>query len=204
MKVVHLLDYGAGNIGSLTALLDALGYGSVRTAEAKVIRDCPLLLLPGVGSAGAAMASLRARGLLFALQARHEARRPILGICLGAQLLFADLAESAMPGLGFLPGTVARLPERVRFNTGWCRLDWDRRRLHGFATGLRAQDSFFFNHQYACPAAHAPASACVAGEPEIPALFFTDHLCGIQFHPEKSQAPGRLLMRNLLRHFHGN
>ncbi len=204
MKIVHLLDYGTGNIGSLTAMLDALGYGSVRTTEAAVIRDCPLLMLPGVGSAGAAMANLRSRGLLSALQARHEAGRPVIGICLGAQLLFSHLAESDVAGLGFLPGTVSRLPERVRFNTGWCRLEWDRSRLNGFATGLRAQDSFFFNHQYACPAADLPASVSVAGEPGIPALYFTDHLCGVQFHPEKSQAPGRLLMRNLLRHYHGN
>ena len=204
MKIVHLLDYGTGNVGSLTAMLSALGYGSVRTADAGVIRDCALLLLPGVGSAGAAMTALRSRGLLPALAERHAAGRPIIGICLGAQLLFQRLEESDTAGLGFLSGTVARLSDRVRFNTGWCRLEWDRRRLNGFATGLSAQDSFFFNQQYACPAAELPASVTVAGEPGIPALYFTDHLCGVQFHPEKSQTPGRLLMRNLLRHYHGN
>lgn len=203
MKTVHLLDYGTGNIGSITGLLTALGYGTVLTADATVIRDCPLLLLPGVGSAGAAMTELRARGLLPNLQARHEAGRPIIGICLGAQLLFSHLDEADTVGLGFLPGTVSRLPERLRFNTGWCRLDWGQRQLHGFATGLRAQDSFFFNHQYACPA-ELPTSVSIAGEPGIPAIYSAAHLCGVQFHPEKSQAPGRLLMRNLLRHYHGN
>lgn len=203
MKIVHLLDYGTGNIGSLTAMLDSLGYGSVLTADPAVIRDCPLLLLPGVGSAGAAMAELGARGLRPALCDRHAAGRPIIGICLGAQLLFSRLEESDTDGLGFLPGTVARLPERVRFNTGWCRLEWDRSKLNGFATGLRPTDSYFFNHQYACPGASLPGGVTVAGEPGIPAMYFTADLCGLQFHPEKSQAPGRLLMRNVLRHYHG-
>ena len=203
MKTVHLLDYGTGNIGSLNALFTALGYGTVLTAKAAVLRDCPLLLLPGVGSAGTAMAELRARGLIEPLRERHAAGRPIIGICLGAQLLFSHLEESGTAGLGLLPGTVARLPERVRFNTGWCRLDWDRTRTNGFGTGLRATDSFFFNHQYACPPASGPDSVTVAAEPGIPAMYFTPHLCGLQFHPEKSQAPGRLLMRNVLRHYHG-
>lgn len=203
MKTVHLLVYGTGNIGSLTALLGSLGYTTLLTAEPAAIRDCPLLLLPGVGSARTAMAELRARALIEPLRERHAARRPIIGICLGAQLFFSHLEESGTAGLGFLPGTVARLPERVRFNTGWCRLDWDRTKTNGFGTGLRATDSYFFNHQYACPRASLLDCVPVEAEPGIPAMYFTPHLCGLQFHPEKSQAPGRLLMRNILRHYHG-
>ncbi len=203
MKTVHLLDYGTGNIGSLNALLESLGCVGVLTADPAVVRDSPLLLLPGVGSASTAMAELSRLRLVVPLRERHAAGRPIVGVCLGAQLLFTFLEESGTAGLAVLPGTVARLPERVRFNTGWCRLDWDRAQTNGFGTGLRATDSYFFNHQYAFPCARLPGCVTVAAEPEIPAMFFTPNLCGIQFHPEKSQGQGRLLMRNILRHYHG-
>lgn len=203
MKTVHLVDYGTGNVGSLGSLLEALGYLAVRTADPATVRASPLVLLPGVGSASTAMMELRARGLLDPLRERHAAGRPILGICLGAQLLFSFLEESGTAGLGLLPGMVARLPDRIRFNTGWCRLDWARAQANGFGAGLRATDSFFFNHQYAFPAASLPGCVLLEGEPEVPAMFFTANLCGIQFHPEKSQGQGRLLMRNVLRHYHG-
>lgn len=203
MKTVHLLDYGTGNIGSLGALLEALGFLAVRTSDAATVRGSPLILLPGVGSASTAMAELNARGLLAPLRERHAAGRPIVGICLGAQLLFSFLEESGTEGLGLLPGAVQRLPDRLRFNTGWCRLDWDRTQTNGFGTGLRGSDSYFFNHQYAFPAASIPGCVTVENEPAVPAMFFTPNLCGIQFHPEKSQGPGRLLMRNILRHYHG-
>lgn len=202
MKAVHLLDYGTGNIGSLTALLDSLGYVAILTRDPAVVLNCPVLLLPGVGSASTAMTELRSSELLPALRERHTAGRAVIGICLGAQLLFSDLEESGTAGVGLLPGTVARLPERVRFNTGWCRIEWDRTRSNGFGTGLRATDTYFFNHQYAFPRDSIPGCVTVAAEPAIPAMFFAGNVCGIQFHPEKSQQPGRVLMRNVLRHYH--
>lgn len=203
MKVVHLLDYGVGNIGSLQTLFQGLGFAAVPTAEPAAIADSPLVVLPGVGSATTAMRELRARGLVDRLQARHASGRAIIGICLGAQLPFSFLEESQTGGLGLLPGCVSRLPERVRFNTGWRRLDWDRTHANGFGVGLKATDTYFFNHQYAVPVNDCTRSITVAGEPAIPAMYFTPTLCGIQFHPEKSQAPGRLLVRNILRHYHG-
>ena len=109
MKTVHLLDYGVGNIGSLAALIGDLGAVGLHTADHAVIRDCAVLVLPGVGSAFTALRELSARGLLAPLAARHAAGRPILGICLGAQLFFNHLDEAPGPGLGFLPGSVAPL-----------------------------------------------------------------------------------------------
>ena len=203
MKVVHLLDYGVGNIGSLQTLFQSLGFAAVLTADPAAIEKSPLVVLPGVGSATTAMRELRGRGLVELLRTRHAAGRSIVGICLGAQLPFSYLEESQTEGLGLLTGRVARLPERVRFNTGWCRLDWNRTRTNGFGTGLKPTDTYFFNHQYAVPVDDCTRSVTVAGEPGIPAMYFTPHLCGIQFHPEKSQAPGRLLVRNILRHYHG-
>jgi len=203
MKPAHLLDYGVGNIGSLTALLEALGYTATLTAEPEVIRNSPLLILPGVGSASTAMRQLHEKNILAALTARHEAKKPIVGVCLGAQLLFSYLEESESAGLGFLPGTVARLQGRTHFNTGWCRLDWNEFKPHGYATSLKPVDSFFFNHQYVFPRESIPGCVTIEGRPDIPAVYFTPHLCGIQFHPEKSQVQGRTLIRNIFRHYHG-
>jgi len=202
MKHVHLLEYGVGNIGSLQSMFHALGYVPVLTANAAIVRDSPLVVLPGVGSAVTAIRRLRERDLIEPLRERHAAGRAIVGICLGAQLPFSFLEESQSEGLALLPGRVARLPERVRFNTGWRQLDWDRTQTNGFGIGLKETDTFFFNHQYAVPGGEERVS--VVGEPDIPAMYFLPHLCGIQFHPEKSQGPGRLLVRNILRHYHGN
>jgi glutamine amidotransferase len=201
VKTVHLLDYGVGNIGSLQTLFQSLGFAAVLTSDSAVLQASPLVVLPGVGSATTAMRRLHERGLVEPLRARHAAGRALLGICLGAQLPFTFLEESGTDGLGLLPGRVTRLPDRIRFNTGWCRLDWDRTRTNGFGTGLKATDSYFFNHQYAVPA--ADGFVTVEAEPDIPAMYFLPNICGIQFHPEKSQSPGRLLVRNILRQYHG-
>lgn len=198
MKTVHLLDYGVGNIGSLAALVGDLGAVGQLTADPAVIERCGMLILPGVGSAFTALRELETRDLLAPLAARHAAGRPIIGICLGAQLLFEHLEEAPGPGLGFLAGDVAPLPARAQFNTGWCQLDATALRETGFGTGLHGADSYFFNHQYACPRASGTQVVTVAGRSEVPALYVKDHLCGIQFHPEKSQAQGRRLMRNIL------
>lgn len=203
MSRLHLLNYGTGNIGSLSALFDALGYAAVPTARQADILGSPLLVLPGVGSAITAMRRLAVGGLLEPLRERHRQGRPILGICLGAQLLFSHLEESQSDGLGFLTGTVARIPGGAKSHTGWSRLEWPEFRGLGLARALRPADTFFFNHQYALPRTSLARCVTAAGQPNLPALFVQDHLCGIQFHPEKSQSAGRLLVRNLLRFHYG-
>lgn len=203
MKTVHVIDYGVGNIGSLSAMLESLGFISVVTSDAATVRSSPLVILPGVGSAATAIRELAQRGIATPLAERHAAKQAIVGICLGAQLLFDFLEEGPGPGLGFLGGTVSPLRGPVRFNTGWCRLEWAGFRGTGLATGLNAHDSFFFNHQYVVPRSGTAGTVTVDDRPDIPALYTADHLCGIQFHPEKSQGPGRRLMQNVLRRYHG-
>lgn len=204
MKSIHILDYGVGNIGSLSALLHSLGVASLCTSDPAVIKQCPMLILPGVGSATTALRELDQRQLFEPLLARHAKELPIIGICLGAQLLFSFLDEAPGEGLGFFEGTVARLESRTskQFNTGWCPLEMAPLKKIGFATGLLPSDTFFFNHQYVCPPPTDGHLVTIQGDPKIPALMLRGHLCGIQFHPEKSQAQGRRLMRNILRSFH--
>lgn len=203
MSHVHILDYGTGNIGSLDAMFGALGYTTGLTARPREILDTPLLVLPGVGSAHIAMRRLERDGLLETLAERHAAGRPILGICLGAQLFFEKLEESQSRGIGFLKGTVARLTGAARSHTGWSRINWQEFAPLGLTRALKPTDPFFFNHQYVCPRASKPNSVGVADADEITALYLSDNLCGIQFHPEKSQHQGRLLVRNLLRSHYG-
>jgi len=204
MSTIHILDCGVGNIGSLNRLFRSLGLSVVLTTNPEQIAATPLLLLPGVGSAVTALERIHALGLLDSLRARHAAGRPILGICLGAQLLFSVLAEAGdADGLGLLPGRVGPLPGSPSFHTGWSSLDHDRLISLGLARALRRTDSFFFNHQYVCPPAGAPRHVPVATLPHVPALYLADHLVGIQFHPEKSQGQGRLLVRNILEDHYG-
>jgi len=203
MKSLHMLDYGVGNIGSLQALLENLGYIGILTSDPATVRTCPLLLLPGVGSAATALRELEARDLIAPLIERHAASRPVLGICLGGQLLFGFLEEAGGPGLGYWPGTVAALAGPVHFNTGWCKLDWHALQATGLSKGLRAEDTYFFNHQYVFPKIDVAHKVPVSDRPEIPAIYLFGSLCGIQFHPEKSQAQGRRLMKNVLLYFHG-
>ncbi len=204
MKIVHILDYGVGNIGSLNRLFLSLGLSVVRAARPEQIAATPLLLLPGVGSAVTALERIHALGLLEPLRARHAAGRPILGICLGAQLLFSHLAEASdSAGLGLLPGRVSPLNGSPSFHTGWSALDHERLTALGLARALRPTDTFFFNHQYVCPPAGAPRHVPVATLPDVPAIYLAEHLVGIQFHPEKSQGQGRLLVRNILEDHYG-
>lgn len=203
MKIIHLLDYGVGNIGSLTGLLERLDYVGVLTADVSVIAKCPVLLLPGVGSAVTALHELESRGLVHSLRERHSAGLPTVGICLGAQLFFSHLDEAGRNGLGFLDGGVSALEAGKGFNVGWGRMHWEALRGTGLATRLSPEDSFFFNHQYKFPLNGEPGVVSMEEFADIPAMFLNRNLCGLQFHPEKSQLPGTQLMKNILHYYYG-
>jgi imidazole glycerol-phosphate synthase subunit HisH len=204
MTTMHILDYGVGNIGSLNRLFRSLGLSVVRATTRDQIAATPLLLLPGVGSAVTALERIHALGLSEPLRARYAAGKPILGICLGAQLVFSTLAEAGeAEGLGFLPGRVAPLHGSPSFHTGWSPLDHDQLTNLGLARALRPGDSYFFNHQYVCPPSSVPRQVPVGTLTHVPALYLAGHLVGIQFHPEKSQGQGRTLVRNILEDHYG-
>lgn len=206
MATFHLLDYGVGNVGSLLQLFEALGHSVVRTTRAHQIADTPLLILPGVGSAVTALGKLHQLGLSDVLRARHEMERPMLGICLGAQLPFSILSEAHNDaGLALLPGRVAPLGGNPGFHTGWSPLDHGQLRACGLARSLRSNETFFFNHQYVCPEEGLERSviAFSNSEKRVTAMYICGHLTGIQFHPEKSQRQGRILMRNILEDHYG-
>lgn len=193
---VAVIDSGGANIGSVRYALDRLGADSVLTGEAAVIRACERVILPGVGVASVAMARLRALGLVEVLRTLEQ---PILGICLGMQLLFESSEEGDVELLGRLKGRVARLPEApgVRIpHMGWNHLAI--RRESPLLDGIESGAQCYFVHSYA-----APVSAdCIASSAHgVPFAAVVQHGCvaGAQFHPERSGAVGARLLENFLR-----
>lgn len=196
MTEVTILAYGAGNTASVQFALERLGATVRLTDDPAAIADSERLILPGVGAAGYAMARLVALGLVDPIRTFP---RPLLGICLGQQLLF-DVSEEgeAVPLLGLIPGIVRRLqpgPGLTVPHMGWSRLTADRADplLDGVADGAYA----YFVHGYACPDGPATLARADYGGP-VPAMVRSAGRWGCQFHPERSAAAGALILRNFL------
>ncbi len=202
MKIVHLVDYGTGNIGSIVSTIEKLGlFANVSHSPAE-IREAQLVLLPGVGAAGIALKNLKLNGVYDALNERYEKQRPIAGICLGAQLFGNFLHEADENGFGWLRGDVAPIASYPFYNNGWCRLDYDALKIAGLARALTPSSTFYFNHKYTM-GLDARKKVAVDKHPEIPAIYLDDVICAIQFHPEKSQDSGLILLRNLIQDHYG-
>ena len=165
---VAICEYGAGNVRSVALAFERLGatvVGDVTTAD--------LAVLPGVGSAAAAMDGLRARGLDEALRERLDEGRPVLGICLGLQLALEETEEDGgVRGLGFLPGRAVRLRLGRVPRIGWASVE-------------PGGDSYYFAHSYA-----AETSCATATSEGVVAVVELGAFTGVQFHPEKSGAAG--------------
>ncbi|KFN48929.1 imidazole glycerol phosphate synthase subunit HisH [Arenimonas composti] len=193
---VAIVDTGAGNIGALQAALQRLGAEGRLVTEAAALADAERVLLPGVGAAGAAMATLRANGLTEALR-RLEV--PLLGICLGMQLLFERSREGEVETLGLLPGTVAPLPPAPALrlpHTGWSRLHrrGDDPLLEGVADGAWA----YFVHGYAAPVGADCVAEAEHGE-RFAAAVRRGRIAGTQFHPERSGLAGARILQSFLK-----
>ena len=191
--IVHL---GAGNTASVQFALERLGADVIVTSDAAVIADAERLVLPGVGAAGYAMERMAALGLTDLIKGFD---RPLLGLCLGQQLLFAESEENGGATLlGFIPGRVTRMPLRDDLpvpHMGWSQLHGlkDDPILEGVAEGAYA----YFVHSYVCPDTDATI-ACAAYGSEVPAMVRTGNRWGCQFHPERSAAAGARILRNFL------
>jgi imidazole glycerol phosphate synthase glutamine amidotransferase subunit len=180
---VAICAYGAGNVRSVELALHRLGAETCRAECARDVRDADLAVLPGVGSAGRAMAGLAARGLDEALLDRAAAGRPTLGICLGLQLALDETEEDGgVAGLGLMPGRAVRLRG-------------DRVPRIGWATVAPGDEAFWFAHSYV-----AETPAATATSEGVVAIAEYESFVGVQFHPEKSGAAGaRFLERCLSR-----
>jgi glutamine amidotransferase len=201
--MLAILDYKAGNQTSVQRALDRLGIPCRITADPAIIADASGLIFPGVGAAGQAMRHLRATGLDVVLTEQVAAAKPLLGICLGCQILLDYSPENDTATLGLVPGQCAMFgPELTEEDGNPIRIPhmgWNRVRLEQpceLFDGVPPEAEFYFVHSYY----PAPAPEYVIGVTEYGLPFCSVHgrkgLWATQFHPEKSGRPGLALLRN--------
>lgn len=194
---VAIVDTGGANIASLRFALERLGAGSRVTSDAADIAAADRVILPGVGAAADAMRRLRATRLDELLPTLQQ---PVLGICLGMQLLGAASEEDGADCLGIVPGTSAALPASPATpvpNMGWCRVR--KRGSHALLAGVEDGSYFYFVHSFALPVdTHTLATADHAHP--FAAVCARDNFLATQFHPERSAAAGARVLDNFL-HF---
>jgi glutamine amidotransferase len=194
MSVV-LVDAGGTNIGSVRYALQRLGVEAALTADAAAIRTADKVILPGVGAAGPGMARLRELGLVELMRSLTQ---PVLGVCLGMQLLCDHSEEGDTECLGLIPGKVRRFSEvpglRIP-HMGWNQLAVTRN--HPLLKDIRDNDQAYFVHSYAVPASECTLAIADHDGP-FSAVIARGNFHGMQFHPERSSAVGATLLRNFL------
>ncbi len=183
---------GGANFGSLGEACRRIGVDVDLSDDPARIRNATHVILPGVGAAAHAMRGLRERGLDAVLT---KLTQPLLGVCLGMQLLYESSEEGDIDGLGLIPGTVRRLPASPSWpHMGWNQIACDVP-THPLLAGLGTNDWFYFVHGYAAAKTAQTIAHCEHGAP-FAAIVADRNICGAQFHPEKSAAAGRRLLSN--------
>ena len=196
-RMIAVIDYGRGNLGSVENALGRLGIRAVVTENPRVIEDARALVLPGDGAFHDAMANLQARGLVEPIRSALDEGRPFLGICLGYQLLFTESEEFGQgKGLDVLSGVVRRFPVGLKVpHMGWNSVEHtgDLAIFDGVPSGAH----FYFVHSYYPTTGEASltTATCTYGV-TFPAAVGRGSLFATQFHPEKSQRWGLRLLEN--------
>lgn len=198
--MVVVIDYQAGNITSVVRSLQALGVESTVTEGPEMVLQARRVIFPGVGAAGEAMATLKKRGLDQALREVFSQHIPILGICLGAQIVLEYSEENDTPCLGLIPGRTRALPRKPGLKVphmGWNGVDF--RGFHPVFSGLPATAEYYFVHSFYPDPREA---AMVLGTTEhgvtFPSAIGRQNLVATQFHPEKSGRYGLKILENFL------
>ena len=203
--MVHIVYYGMGNVGSIKNMLGRLGVESTITSDPAELETARRLILPGVGHFDRAMEQLESLQLLDVLHEKALVERvPVLGICLGMQLLTRSSEEGERPGLGWIEGETVRFrmtPEHAALrlpHMGWntIQVSTPNPLVDGLAEGSR----FYFVHTYhvRCDDASRVVATATYGQP-FPCVIGRDNVMGTQFHPEKSHRFGLRLLENFVR-----
>jgi glutamine amidotransferase len=202
MSKVVVLDYGAGNLRSVVKAFEHEGAEVTLTSDPAVARAADRLVLPGQGHFGQCATRLEESGLADSVREVVAAGRPFLGICVGMQLLYEGSVEAPdARGLGFFPGSIARIPTELPLpHVGWNSVEFSTRgRADPLLTGVAGPEPVFFYHvhSYAVLAPDAPEvlASCSYGA-RFSTIVGRDNIRGIQFHPEKSQEAGLRILRN--------
>lgn len=194
---VAIIDYGVGNLRSVEKAFAATGCEALVSGDEIVLREAERLVLPGVGAFGACMKALKERGFDRLVHERASEGTPLLGVCVGMQMLFDESEEfGSSKGLGLLRGRVRRFNgELVVPQVGWNRIH--QRRANGLFAGVEDGAFCYFVHSFYCEPAD---ESVVVGETEYGVRYASvvaqENICGVQFHPEKSQEVGLRMLQN--------
>lgn len=194
-KSIGIVDYGVGNHISVQRAFHALNYRCRTSNDPEVLSESDLIVLPGVGAYPAAMSALHSRGLVSFLREQALNDKPMIGLCLGMQLLAEESLEHGITeGLGLIPGQVVPL-ESAHWHIGWNTIQV----TNGDKLLLPSDgESVYFNHSYVFNAPNE-YQVCVARlDHLIPVGVRRGNVVGLQFHPEKSQHAGRVMLKNLV------
>ena len=195
--MIAIIDSGGANIASVRFALERLGVDSVLTADPAVISAAERVILPGVGAAPVAMAQLARAGLVECIRGLTQ---PVLGICLGMQLLFERSEEGDTPLLGLVGGTCGAFDPGMGLTVphmGWNRLLPQGVGRHPLLSGVEDGAHVYFVHSYAAPVSADTVASCSYGV-DFTALVARGNFVGAQFHPERSGPVGARILGNFL------
>jgi glutamine amidotransferase len=196
VATIAVLDYGSGNLHSVSRALAHGGGDPIVTSSPDEALAADVLLIPGVGHAGHCVRRIRSLGLDRAIDAFAGSGRPVVGVCVGMQILFEASEEDPEPMLGLLPGVCRRLPKTVKVpHIGWNDVSWTRD--HPFVDGIASGTRFYFVHSYAPDVGDVTLGRAEHGR-TFTAVAARDNVFATQFHPEKSGDAGLQLYANLV------
>jgi glutamine amidotransferase len=200
MTDIAIIDYGVGNLRSVEKAFAATGNHATVSGDERVLRQAKGLVLPGVGAFAACMKALSARGFDALVRERVIEGTPLLGVCVGMQMLFEESEEFGnTAGLGLLRGRVRRFSDDLVVpQVGWNQIQ--KRDSHPILANIEDEAFFYFVHSYYC---EVDDPAIIVGETDYGVSYTSvvahGDLCGVQFHPEKSQTAGLQLLSNFAR-----
>lgn len=200
--MIIILDYGLGNVYNLKNALLKIGYESKISSNPKDILEASILFLPGVGAFKSAMDNLKTKNLISILEKRNKMNLPIVGICLGMQIMFEDSYEDGYcKGLGFLKGSFNKFDISLNIpHMGWNNLIINK---DSFITNNLEDDSYvYFVHSYYLTNYRANDLISFSNyEVLVPGIVNNDNLIGMQFHPEKSSSVGLKILSNIIENY---
>ena len=190
--MIAILDYGMGNLRSVLRAVTHVGGKAEITGDAGALEDADAVVVPGVGHFGSCMRNLVERGLAEPLKDFAGTERPVLGVCLGMQVLFERSEEDDTPGLGLIPGRSRRLPPSVRVpHMGWNSVQWID--PHPYVAGIPNGTSFYFAHSFAPDVVAGTTVGATEYGRTFSSAVTRGNLFATQFHPEKSGEAGLAL-----------
>ena len=194
---IAVLDYGSGNLHSVSRALAHAGGEAVVTGDPRRVAVADALVIPGVGHFGHCVRAIRAKGLDRAIAEAVGSGKRVFGVCVGMQVLFERSEEDREAGLGIVPGVSRRLPDGVKVpHIGWNEVAWQR--PHPYTEGILDGTRFYFVHSYAPDADHDAVGVTEHGR-RFAAVAARDNVFATQFHPEKSGEAGLAIYANFVK-----